>query len=200
MSGREVTWLASDMGGFSYTAAMQKPKILRSLDVKAFAKAQMHLEGETPVVELERLAADCVGELTGHVVWSVQGAIEPDQSGKDAVWLHLESKATVPLTCQRCLHPVPVELLIEQDFRFVADEATALAEDDESDEDLLVLEDQFDVLALMEDELLMALPLVPMHPTCLSEQAPTSKEEEAILADAKPNPFAVLASLKTRKH
>ena len=179
---------------------MQKPKNLRSLDVKAFAKAQMHIEGETPIVELERLAEDCMGELTGVVTWSLQGAVEPDASGKDAVWLHLEAKATVPLTCQRCLHPVPVALLVEQDFRFVADEATALAEDDESDEDLLVLEDHFDALALMEDELLMALPLVPMHQACLSEQVPTSKEEEAILAEAKPNPFAVLASLKTRKH
>ncbi|BDU58960.1 hypothetical protein LMORI2_19420 [Limnohabitans sp. MORI2] len=179
---------------------MQKPKNLRSLDVKAFAKAQMRLEGETPVVEFERLAEDCVGDVTGQVIWSVEGAVQPDASGKDAIWLHLEAKANVPLTCQRCLHPVPVELLIEQDFRFVADEATAVAEDDESEEDLLVLEDHFDVLALIEDELLMALPLVPMHPTCLSEQAPTSKEEEAILAEAKPNPFAVLASLKTRKH
>ncbi len=179
---------------------MQKPKNLRNLDVKAFAKAQMHLEGDTPVAEFERLAEDCMGDVTGHVSWSAQGAIDPDQSGKDAAWLHLEAKATVPLTCQRCLHPVPVELLIEQDFRFVADEATALAEDDESEEDLLVLEDGFDLMALIEDELLMSLPLVPMHPACLSEQAPTSKEEEAILAEAKPNPFAVLASLKTRKH
>ena len=179
---------------------MQKPKNLRSLDVKAFAKSQMRLEGETPVVEFERLAEDCVGDVTGQVIWSVEGAVQPDASGKDAIWLHLEAKANVPLTCQRCLHPVPVELLIEQDFRFVADEATAVAEDDESEEDLLVLEDHFDVLALIEDELLMALPLVPMHPTCLSEQAPTSREEEAILAEAKPNPFAVLASLKTRKH
>ncbi len=179
---------------------MQKPKNLHSLDVKAFAKAQMHLEGDTPVVEFERLAEDCVGEVSSHVTWSAQGAMEPDQSGKDAAWLHLEAKATVPLTCQRCLHPVPVELLIEQDFRFVADEATALAEDEESEEDLLVLEDSFDLMALIEDELLMSLPLVPMHPSCLSEQAPTSKEEEAILTEVKPNPFAVLASLKTRKH
>jgi len=179
---------------------MQTPKNLRSLDVKALAKAQMHLEGETPIVDLARLADDCVGDSAGTVSWSVQGAMEPDQSGKDAVWLHLEAKATVPLTCQRCLHPVPVALLIEQDFRFVADEETALAEDDESEEDVLVLEEHFDLLALVEDELLMALPLVPMHQACLSEQAPTSKEEEAILAESKPNPFAVLATLKTRRH
>jgi uncharacterized protein len=179
---------------------MQKPKNLHSLDIKAFAKAQMHLEGDTPMTEFERLAEDCVGEVAGHVVWSAQGAIEPDQSGKDSIWLHLEAKTSVPLTCQRCLHPVQVELLIEQDFRFVADEATAVAEDDESEEDLLVLEDNFDLIELIEDELLMSLPLVPMHPQCLSERAPTSKDEETILAEAKPNPFAVLASLKIRKH
>ena len=179
---------------------MQTPKNLHSLDVKAFAKAQMHIEGDTPLVELKRLAEDCMGELTGYVSWSVQGAMAADQSGKDAVWLHLEAKTTVPLTCQRCLHPVPVALLLEQDYRFVADEATALVEDDASQEDLLVLEDNFDLIALIEDELLMSLPLVPMHPACVSEQAPTSKEEAAMLAEAKPNPFAVLAALKTRKH
>ena len=179
---------------------MQKPKNLRSLDVKALAKAQLHLEGETPLAELDRLAEDCVGDVTGQVSWSVQGALAPDQHGKEAVWLHLEARAAVPLTCQRCLHPVPVDVLVEQDFRFVADEATALAEDDESQEDVLVLEEGLDLLALIEDELLMSLPLVPMHPTCLSEQVPTSKEEQAILSEAKPNPFAVLASLKTRKH
>ena len=179
---------------------MQKPKNLHNLDVKAFAKAHMHLEGDTPVAEFERLAEDCSGEVTGYVSWSAQGEIDPDQSGKDAAWLHLEAKATVPLTCQRCLQPVPVALMIEQDFRFVADEATALAEDDESEEDLLVLEDNFDLMALIEDELLMSMPLVPMHPACLSEQVPTSPEEEAAMSEAKPNPFAVLASLKTRKH
>jgi uncharacterized protein len=179
---------------------MQTPKNLHSLDVKAFAKAQMHLEGDTPVAEFERLAEDCGGEVSGHVSWSAQGAIDPNQSGKDDAWLHLEAKTTVPLTCQRCLHAVPVELLIEQDFRFVADEATALAEDEASEEDLLVLEDSFDLMALIEDELLMSVPLVPMHPACLSEQAPTSAEEAAILSETKPNPFAMLASLKTRKH
>ncbi|WP_333841624.1 YceD family protein [Limnohabitans sp.] len=179
---------------------MQTPKNLHNLDIKAFAKAQTHLTGDTPVAAFERLAADCSGELTGHVSWVAQGAIDPEQRGKEDVWLHLEAKATVPLTCQRCLHPVPVALLIEQDFRFVADEATALAQDDASDEDLLVLEDSFDLMALIEDELLMGLPLVPMHEACLSERAPTSEEEEAILAEVKPNPFAVLASLKTGRH
>jgi len=170
------------------------------LDVAAFAKAQARLEGDTPLLQFERLSEDCLGELTGNVTWAAQGATQPTVSGKDEVWLHLEAHAQVPLTCQRCLTPVPVALEITQDFRFVADEETAMAEDDESDEDLLVMTDALDLMALIEDELLMALPLVPMHQACLSEQAPTSEEEKSILAEAKPNPFAVLASLKTGKH
>jgi uncharacterized protein len=172
---------------------------LRHLDVKAFAKGQMHIEGETPLVELARLHADCVGEVTGEVSWAAQGALAAGQDGKDAVWLHLEASAQVSLTCQRCLNPVLTHLDIAQDFRFVADEATALAEDDESQEDLLVLSQDFDLLGLIEDELLMALPLVPMHEACLSEHAPTSDEDGASVVDPKPNPFAVLATLKTRK-
>ena len=172
---------------------------LHHLDVKAFAKGQMHIEGEIPVVQLARLHEDCVGDVTGQVSWAAQGALAPGQDGKDAVWLHLEASAQVPLTCQRCLNPVLTDLDIAQDFRFVADEATALAEDDESQEDLLVLSPDFDLLALIEDELLMALPLVPMHEACLSEHAPTSEDDAAAGLGEKPNPFAVLAALKTRK-
>lgn len=178
---------------------MQKPKNLHSLDVRALTKSDLHLEGETALVEFERLAQDCSAEVTGLVAWSVQGAMAPDQHGKEAPWLHLQAKTTVPLICQRCLHPVPVELLIDQDFRFVADEATALAEDDASQEDLLVLEDSFDLMALIEDELLMSLPLLPLHVGCVGEQLAISSEEEASLRKAKPNPFAVLAALKTPK-
>lgn len=179
---------------------MKKTFNPQSLDVKAFAKAGLQLEGETPLSQFERLAQDCAGEINGQVQWSAQGALVPDASGKESVWLHIQVQAMVPLTCQRCLSPVPTELELARDFRFVADEDTAIQEDEDSQEDLLVLEPAFDLLALVEDELLMSLPLVPMHQACVGERVPTSKEEEAILSATKPNPFAVLASLKTPKH
>ena len=96
-----------------------------------------------------------------------------------------------------CLHPVQTQLTVDRDFRFVADEAAALAEDDVVEEDLLVLSSEFDLLTLLEDELLMALPLVPMHDTCESEHMPTSNAENAA-AQEKPNPFAALAALKRK--
>ena len=57
----------------------------------------------------------------------------------------------------------------------------------------------YDLLALVEDELLMSLPLVPMHTDCQSEHAPTSQDELGAEADAKPNPFAVLATMRLGK-
>ena len=80
--------------------------------------------------------------------------------------LHLDAEATVPLVCQRCLSPVETPLTVDRWFRFVADEATAEAEDEDSEEDLLVVSRDFDLHALIEDELLMDIPVTPVHDVC----------------------------------
>ena len=79
-------------------------------------------------------------------------------------------------------------------------EAEAEAQDDDAEEDLLVLEPQFDLLALLEDELLMAFPLVPMHEQCPSPPSFQAGEAELPPEDAKPHPFAALAQLKKKGH
>lgn len=98
---------------------------------------------------------------------------------------------------------VNVDLAVDQWYRFVATENIAMAEDDQSEEDLLVMEPYFDLLALLEDELLMAIPLVPMHEECPVNPAFSAGEEVQVMADpvegSKPNPFAVLAKLKQGK-
>jgi len=88
-------------------------------------------------------------------------------------------------------------LQVQRSFRFVADEATAEALDDESEEDLLALSRDFDLRALIEDELLMALPLVPRHEACPQDLPMQSSDEDFEQAGAeKPNPFAVLQGLR----
>jgi uncharacterized protein len=113
------------------------------------------------------------------------------------IWLHLTADTCLSLTCQRCMGTLQNALQVDRWYRFVGTEDIAMAEDDASEEDLLVLTPQFDLLAVLEDELLMALPLVPMHDEC-PELPAFSAGVIDVPGDmeGKPNPFAALAQLK----
>jgi uncharacterized protein len=85
---------------------------------------------------------------------------------------------------------------VDRWFRFVADEATADAEDEESEEDVLVMEPRFDLHSLIEDELLLALPLIPMHDVCPEPVRMSAGELPEPAETEKPHPFAALAALR----
>jgi uncharacterized protein len=151
----------------------------------------------TFIKDLQRLAAEAQGLTpTDAVQWQVTAELRPQAGAEDQVWLHLTAQASVPLTCQRCLTLVATPVDVDQWYRFVASEEIAMAEDDEAEEDLLVMAPQFDLMALLEDELLMALPLVPMHETCPVTPVFSAGDPAVEAAEAKPNPFAVLGQLK----
>ncbi|MGH8856955.1 MAG: YceD family protein [Polaromonas sp.] len=170
------------------------------LDMQAFAQDGVPLVATILLQNMERLAQEAHGlQPDSTVHWQARGELRPRAGAGDEVWLHLQATAEIPLTCQRCMGAVVTPLVVDQWYRFVANEDIAMAEDDQSEEDLLVMEPQFDLLAVLEDELLMALPLVPMHDQC--PVTPTLRAGEADLAaepGEKPNPFAVLAQLKNK--
>jgi uncharacterized protein len=91
---------------------------------------------------------------------------------------------------------VDVPVHIDRSFRFVESEAQAELEDDESSEDVLVLSQDFDLVGLIEDEVLMDLPVVPRHETCPVAIKLLAADPDFEDTPAKPNPFAVLAGLK----
>jgi uncharacterized protein len=86
--------------------------------------------------------------------------------------------------------------MIERAFRFVETEAQAELEDDASPEDVLVLSRDFDLATLIEDEVLMDLPVVPRHDTCPVPVKLTAADADFEEVSPKPSPFAVLAGLK----
>lgn len=173
------------------------------LDVRAFAQAGASLMAEEPLTRFERLHAEVLpgGEKPLQAVsWQAHGELRPAASGgAPAVWLRLKAQAVAPLSCQRCLGAVETPLEVDRWFRFVADEATAAAEDDVCEEDVLALEPRPSLYELLEDELLMALPLVPMHEVCpepvLMQVGDLAVQSDADAAPRK-NPFAELAKLK----
>jgi uncharacterized protein len=171
------------------------------IDVRKFALAGESLAGQDALTHYARLSQDLQRDAIDFdkktVAWTARGETITPAGGSPEAWLHVDAQAQVPMVCQRCLGAVDVVLDIHNTFRFVATEAIAMAEDDESEEDLLVLSKQFDLQALVEDELLMALPIVPKHDVCPVQVKLASTDEEFKAAlTQKPNAFAVLGSLK----
>ncbi len=167
------------------------------LNLQALAQDGQPWSEVTPLKDLQRLADEAQDLGTDTAVpWQARAELRPQIGAEDQVWLHLSAHTSVPLTCQRCMAAVSTSLEDDQWYRFVESEEVAMAEDDESEEDLLVMVPQFDLLALLEDELLMALPLVPMHETCPVTPVFSAVDPAVEAAEAKPNPFAVLSQLK----
>jgi uncharacterized protein len=181
----------------------------RRLDVARFAADAGELDGAWPVAELPRLAdSECPPDAAGD--GTPRAAAEPQRQvrwravgstrvvgGEAQPWLALTASATVVLQCQRCLQPMDEAVHVDRHFRFVRDEATAAALDEEIEDEVLELPRALDLRELVEDEMLLALPLVPRHAQC-PQPLPRSfgDVEEVEQAEQKANPFAALAALK----
>lgn len=175
------------------------------LDVAAFAADAASLAGEWPGSTLVRLAesqAPPQDVALPVVVWAAQGERRAVPAGEAELWLTLQVDTTVWLTCQRCLQPYCLPLALDRRLRFVRGEAQAEALDAESEDDVLALSRSLDLRELIEDELLLALPLVPRHEVCPQPlPVPIAVESDELPNEApeRPNPFAALQGLKIGK-
>jgi uncharacterized protein len=172
-----------------------RPPDPRRFDVAAAAAAGSAIGGEWPLEALPRLAEATLAAPPADrppVRWRAGGlrAALPGAGVKPA--LDLVAEATVRLECQRCLEPMEVPLAVDRRFFFVEGEDQAAALDADLEEDVLSLEPALDLRELVEDELLLALPLVPRHAEC-PEPLPVRDDEAPV-----EHPFAALAALKGR--
>lgn len=186
------------------------------LDIQAFIEEGASLSGEWPVAALPRVAAGLMPGLDlaelPSVRWSVQGRVAPQRVGSAQLWLDVRADAELEWECQRCLHGVREPLGIDLQLRFARDEAEAARLDAESEDDVLALARHVNLLELIEDELIMAQPIVPRHLACPTDVEALMNDEretpvpgvpvapaEAMAPEgepAKPHPFAALAALK----
>ena len=99
---------------------------------------------------------------------------------------------TIDATCQRCLEPVTLSLESPVDVGVV--ERTGDVPPEAVVDDFIVLDGApLNVLTVVEDELLLALPFAPRHPPDSCSAAAVSG---APPETADENPFAVLAALR----
>jgi uncharacterized protein len=169
-------------------------KTAHTIDLFEAIRLEQPLNGELTLEQMPRVASSVLAE---HSVahWVAQGDPEVKAGGARNLYLNLSFSAAYDVRCERCLGPVRVDLQEDRQFLVVKDEATAAKLDaDAEDYDVIAGSEQFDLHALVEDEILMALPPVPMHDDCERPASLADLPDDEV--EEKPNPFAALSQLK----
>ena len=159
-----------------------------NIDVFEFCRRAQQLEGSAAVADFSRLTAE-LADKRGNLRWSVKGG--QHASGKPQLLVQVDGE--VHLMCQRCLtaYALPVaseSVLVATRDDAEADQTEILLNDDSID--VIVVTEPLDLLAVVEDEVLLALPVSPRHAVCPDGAA------LAAVNDKAESPFAVLKKLK----
>ena len=156
------------------------------VDPRRLAAQGIRLAGEFPAAVLTRLTAIFTD------VQPVAASIDFSLNAEGRVILRGHLNGRVTATCQRCLAPVTLNLT--GDFEHLPEEEEAaerglasVAHESES---------SLDLLALIEDEMLLACPMVPMHP---HDQCGPSMTGGISRTTDRENPFDVLSALRQNK-
>jgi uncharacterized protein len=155
------------------------------IDSIDFARNCRRLSGKIPLSALPRLS-DLLVSNQGELEYSLHGLASKNGSPPMLV-LVVDVECT--LTCQRCLSEVIYPVHLHRQFA-LQEGANPFAVDDETDEyDVIEAETEMDVMALLEDELLLSLPYAAKHPE--GECQPVIDVTKKLSS-----PFAVLEKLK----
>jgi len=160
----------------------------QQIDVRRFAELGRRLEGDISLQDCPRLSQ---AVKAGEGPISVALDFEKQSGGRSVVSGSIRGR--IVLDCQRCLEPVSIDLQCDVLLGIVDSETEAELLPD--DLEPLVAGDEVNLIELIEDEMLLALPIVPVHDQC-DPPAVLSGEGHDTGLPERENPFAVLASLK----
>ena len=153
------------------------------IDSLEFARNGKEMHGEIALSELSRLS-DVLVKTDGSLIYMVRGYRE---AGRDMLGLSLQGKCS--LRCQRCLGELEYSVNIVSQLQLLpADKLDEVKEDDD-EMDVIEAESKLDVVALIEEEMLLELPFAPRHTEGGCAQTANDLQQ-------KVSPFAVLAGLK----
>jgi len=176
-----------------YTIARHMQQLLPEfLDFTHKADHGAEIYGVWPVSKLERLA-DLLLENSGEIHAELKfGKIDRLRVLSGVI------TADLAVTCQRCMQPMTQSLRSEFKFALIRDEDDDMPDDFDS---LLLTDEPMNLIQILEDELLLSMPLVPMHEHACSEYlrkqiaGQHAEAEKARQQKEKENPFAALKGL-----
>lgn len=154
-----------------------------------FAREGGVLVGTVPVAKLERLQ-DLLANPAGDVAWRVVGCVEDGVVSGSRWFLDLEVDGVLQLVCQRCLGAYEYPLKVFNRLELMVPGSELPEEELEDDGcDAIEVSANLSVEALVEEEILLALPQAPRHEKC-------ALPGEGGVALGRESPFAALAVLK----
>lgn len=165
------------------------------LDVRKIFRHGLAIRGCIAVKELKRLA-ECLTDTAGDIKVALDFGFDEQRRRV----ITGEVVTNVNVQCQRCLQPVAIELVEPVNLAWVESEEMAkllpAALDPWISDD-----DQVRPSEIVEEQLILGLPIAATHNNCESAMPKTQgvDEQDESGAQAQPsksNPFAVLASLK----
>lgn len=174
---------------------MHEERLPVQIDPVRLAETGRILEGQLPLSELTRLK-DVLVDNRGTVAVRLEFGI--DQEG--IPYLKGQIRSRVTLACQRCLlpmeHEIDTEILLG-----IAESEEAVQLLPSHYEPLVVENGPLYLKDLIEDELLLSLPIVPMHPEsecAVGERELKDTERGKTEEPERKSPFSVLAGMKRK--
>lgn len=167
------------------------------IDTYELTRSGQAVQGSAALAQFSRFIDGLPPQPDETVEWVLTGT--RNSLGQQFLDIHVKARPVVQ--CQRCMAPMPYPLDLNGRLQVVETEADLDVEDDPDtspDEwvEPILASTHLDVLALVEDELILGLPYVPMHEQCSTEALERAGQSQDGDAPAKPSPFAVLSELK----
>jgi uncharacterized protein len=170
-----------------------RDKVRKSYQVQKELAQKGSFEGQIALSDLKRLGELIPLEDVGAQERYIDVSFEFLRHELDVPMVAGRLKTSLELLCQRCLKPLEYSMVV--DFRLMIDASDEMVEHS-SDDTLYSDGGYIDISEVVEDELILALPLVAMHDdiACIENWLVAELLAETPIRE---NPFAVLQQLKT---
>ena len=186
----------SEHPGWDVRAVLSAPRLEQALQ-----RGDIPAQGQLQMADLPRLV-ESGARVVESIAWEWTAALaSPSLSRPRRRWW-LAISGTVACRCERCLEPVNLSVRERRGFEFFdsageADRATEQQAHDAADSDgsgpspefeqldFLSVDDGLSLRDLVEDEILLALPMAPKHANC---RAPAPLGGDARLSDGSVSP------------
>jgi uncharacterized protein len=154
--------------------------------------ARRSFAGSMPIAAMPRLC-EALASSEGEARFE----LDFGRDGFDTAYLDVRAQAPLTLVCQRTLEPFVLPVAVDARLGLIRREQEEAGLPPGCEPLLVAGDGKLNLADVIEDEMLLALPLIPVNPdSTLPDDVTGSGQEDTPAAERTDNPFAVLRELK----